>query len=396
MINSDLNEILRDKLYNYEEPVDADIWSGIQTKLARRARMRVVRKVCFYAGAAAAACLIAGLFLFRESDGSITPVTISSSPIIVADKAVSDYAVQDNAEVASESAAAADFPVRNAGNLNLIADGQPSNEDIIPMAEQVKNLENISAEVVTQQENTSSNNQQEIQEASAEVANNIPLGFWDEEEIVAEPKRHKSEISLSSNFASSSTSRGVGTIPMYAPSKLGESAAQTIPTPVEGDNKYYMPLSFGLQLKSRIAGDLSVGIGLNYTYIVTRYDSKINHFLYENTYNQLHYLGIPVNLYYDWSVGKSNLVDLYVFAGGAIEKCLDSRYVYGSNVIHDNVAGFQYSVNAGFGVEYWFVPRVAFYFDPSIAYYFNNNQPMNIRTAQPLQMHAEIGLRFKL
>lgn len=395
MINSDFDKTLRDRLYDLEEPVEADMWSAIQSKMAHRARMRVIRKVCLYVPAAAAACLVAGLFFFNDST---VPAESSNISSIVAQ---SNTAIPSNTiELVEPVQQSEQHHQEHFSNNSVVANiyaAKTGEEDVVPMTEQVKTLENVTAEAVSPKENTSTNNQQEIQEASAEAIYNIPPDFWDDPEDATKPDRRNTIISVSSNIASSSTSRGTGSMPMYAPSKLGERAAQTIPAPLrEGDTKYYMPLSFGINFKTAIAGDFSVGAGLSYTYIVTKYDAVLNTLLYENTYNQLHYIGIPVNFYYDWSVGESNLVNLYAFAGGAIEKCVDSRYVYGSNAVHDNVAGFQYSVNAGFGLEYWFIPRLALYFDPSIVYYFENNQPINIRTDQPLQMHAEVGLRFKL
>jgi len=389
MINTDFDKILRDQIYSYEEQVDADIWSGIQAKMARRARARIVRKVCLSTSVAAAACLVAGVFLFKGQNSQFETIGATSltadNTITVADTS-SDIL---NAGPAVESATV-EVSVKSIETTS-------AEDEIVPMEEQVKSLENMAAEVIIPTENTSSNiskNQQET-EATAEQTY-MPLGFWNDEDIVAKPKRHGSEISISSNFATSSTSSKMGGQPMYSPSSTGESAARAIPTPVTGDTKYYMPLTFGLQVKIPIYGQLSVGTGLTYSYIVTRYDATIGSKLYENSFNQLHYLGIPLNVYYDWSVGNSDQVNMYAFAGGAVEKCVDSRYIFGSNVVHDNVAGFQHSVNAGFGVEYWFIHGVGIYFDPSIAYYFPNNQPTNIRTDQPLQMRAEIGLRFKL
>ena len=82
--------------------------------------------------------------------------------------------------------------------------------------------------------------------------------------------------------------------------------------------------------------------------------------------------------------------------GGAAEKCIAQRYVYGSNTLREKVGGLQWSAQAGLGAEYWFAQRAGIYFDPSLVYYFDNSQPLSIRTQQPLQARFEVGLRFKL
>jgi len=50
----------------------------------------------------------------------------------------------------------------------------------------------------------------------------------------------------------------------------------------------------------------------------------------------------------------------------------------------------------GLGAEYWFVKHVGIAFKPSVAYYFDNNQPLSIRTQQPIQFNLELGLRFRM
>ena len=61
MENREFNEI-REKLYDVQVPVDADIWSGIESGLRRRR----IRRVLLYASSAAA-ILIAALFLFTAN-----------------------------------------------------------------------------------------------------------------------------------------------------------------------------------------------------------------------------------------------------------------------------------------------------------------------------------------
>ena len=397
MINTDFDKILRDKLYDCQEQVDADIWTGIQSRMASRARARAVRRICVWSAGAVAACLAAWLLLPSGGELSISSGGISNmtaeAPAVESHPVSSDIAEETlDIQVVSPS-----LPVHKVVSHNDFSYDKSEISETVSMEDQLKRLEELSGEAVIPEQKTPSSPQQEIQEVPAEMDTYIsPLDFWNENDdasLEKEDHRH-SFVSLSSNFASSSASKGTGNLPMYSPSKLGKESKSVIPTPT-GNHKYYMPLSFGIQAKIPVVGNLSAGIGLSYSYIVTKYDAVLNFELYENAYNQLHYIGVPVGLYYNLLAGRNNL-NIYAFAGGAVEKCIDSRYVFGSNAIHDDVAGLQYSVNAGFGVEYWLIPRIALYFDPSVVYYFDNNQPVNIRTDEPLQLHAEIGLRFKL
>ncbi len=53
-------------------------------------------------------------------------------------------------------------------------------------------------------------------------------------------------------------------------------------------------------------------------------------------------------------------------------------------------------MNGGLGAEFQVNRGAGIYFDPSIAYYFDNNQPLSIRSSQPLQFKFELGFRFHL
>ena len=61
-----------------------------------------------------------------------------------------------------------------------------------------------------------------------------------------------------------------------------------------------------------------------------------------------------------------------------------------------SVKGAQWSVNLGFGLEYYFCDFVGVFVDPSLVYYFDSSQPLSLRTEEPLQLKLDIGLRFQL
>ena len=71
--------------------------------------------------------------------------------------------------------------------------------------------------------------------------------------------------------------------------------------------------------------------------------------------------------------------------------------VNGSPIIHKEKAkGVQLSANVGIGVEFMLGKYVGLYVDPSLRYYFDNGQPKSIRTAQPLMLGFEMGIRARL
>jgi hypothetical protein len=88
----------------------------------------------------------------------------------------------------------------------------------------------------------------------------------------------------------------------------------------------------------------------------------------------------------------------YAYAGGAVEKCISDKYdVLNTSYIYKGKAsGVQLSATAGIGVEFLLGKHLGLYLDPSLRYYFDCGQPKSIRSAQPLMLGFEMGLRINL
>ena len=83
-----------------------------------------------------------------------------------------------------------------------------------------------------------------------------------------------------------------------------------------------------------------------------------------------------------------------------VEKAVQERFRVpdGDNEIRvgQQTGGVQLSAAAGFSVDFKIGKVVGIYFDPSLQYFFDCEQPVSIRTQQPLQMGFDLGLRFNL
>ncbi|MBO4571723.1 MAG: hypothetical protein J5699_07345 [Bacteroidales bacterium] len=396
MTENRFDEQIRKALEGYEVEPDAGIWEAIESTLARKARFRVIRRVAGYS-AAAAACLVAGLLLFNNGgETSLPAISDNTVAVNVPDPAAPEVPVIEVVkEPVSEPVKAA---VRKAPAV------------VPPIEEQISNFADAYADNTTPVEDEVTVSEPEtpatpvkmkpsVKEEKSVTASNID---WNA--ILAEEEEKSASLfdtpllAISSNIVSNSSRGGFSPDfgPGRSPSREGSKAAPGLPVPVD-EPTYYMPLSFGVQLKLPISRTFSVGIGADYSYIVTRFASLVNGELFNDTYSQLHYVGVPVGVYAN--LLQNRTTDVYLSFGGAMEKCVGSRYVYGSHVSSGSVPGLQFSAMAGIGVEYWFLPSVGCYLDPSLVYYFanqNNPQPLSIRTAEPLQIRFEAGLRFRL
>ncbi len=391
MDNTELDKLLRDKLESYTENVDESLWTNIAGRLDVRHRRRVIMRFAL-GSVAAAACLLLGIFLFngdQSGNDLVAPTVVAvNSPVETApevsvqtEKAIPPMVEQIKAFAgrtayvekkdvpATEGEAAEDAPVEVIAVTadNVVADNSVAEKKAEKAVEPAEENKVVDSKYSS-------------------------LGYWDEEPV-AKAKTRNTSFTISSNVASVASEGGFmyNMAPSHSASTTGSIASSI--EQVSGAD-YSMPLSFGLQVRYALSDRISVGTGISYTYLESTFDALVNKEAFKSTSSQLHYFGIPVNIYYDFARAKK--VNFYATVGGAVEKCVKFRYVYGSNVLSDNVKGMQLSASLGVGLEYKFIPRLSVYFDPSVSYYFDNDQPLSIRTSQPFQMNFQLGFRFWL
>ena len=137
-----------------------------------------------------------------------------------------------------------------------------------------------------------------------------------------------------------------------APDKTGIEETSTKST-------YGIPVSAGLGVKIGLSPRWAVGIGANYTMLTRTFYGKYTKVNPDGTIasstssdirNTQHYVGIPVNAYYN--IISQDRVSLYAYGGGSVEKCISDDYnVLSTAISHkEKVDGLQFSANAGFGV----------------------------------------------
>jgi opacity protein-like surface antigen len=225
---------------------------------------------------------------------------------------------------------------------------------------------------------------------------------WPEDE--PEAKKRPMTFTLSgitgSNNPQSKGDAGAIRKPTYttAPTRTGVAESSEKST-------YGIPLSVGAGIRIGLSEKWSVGIGIDYTllsrkfygtYIKVNEKGEIQNPTYSNIRNNQHYIGIPVNFFYN-IIDNSHL-NFYAFAGGSVEKCVADTYaLINTSIVHrEDIKGVQVSAAAGLGVEFLVGKHLGLYVDPRIRYYFNCRQPKSIRTEQPLMAGVEMGFRIRL
>lgn len=168
------------------------------------------------------------------------------------------------------------------------------------------------------------------------------------------------------------------------------------------ESVYGIPLSFGLGARIYLSNRFSLGTGVNYS-LLTRsfngsYTAPGKERVSGDIRHTIQYIGVPLNLYYD--ILDTDVLQFYVFGGGAAEKALSNKYVIkgesGPENYSTTVKDLQWSAGLGLGVQFRLTDHVGLYLDPSARYYFDCNQPKSIRTKKPFTFGFEAGLRFDL
>ena len=387
---NEFDQMMKSILDEGREEVPASVWEGVSAGLDKAEKHKTVvlwwRRAA--AGAAVAAAVAVGVIFNHTPQQELVPQAGDSGMIAVAEPAEEIVAEETEIVIPDMIAEAEPVvkPVRNAAiktadeAIEVVTDVAPADEipvDVAPADKAPADEKEVETEKVYFPED------------------------WGEET----PER-KADVSLvlsglaSTNDAQSQNRMG----PMKAPS-VNPAPKKTGITETSTKSTYGIPVSFGAGVKIDFNERWSLGVGANYTLLARKFYGKytkvteaggIENSISSDIRNTQHFVGIPVNAYYN--IISKDRINLYAYAGGTVEKCVSDNYnVLGTSIYHKEKAeGVQLSADAGIGVEFMLGKHMGLYIDPSLRYYFDCGQPKSIRTVQPLMFGFEMGFRFRL
>lgn len=383
-------EQLRRKLADYEEPVPADLWAGIEASLPQRKSHLVVVWSRWIAVAAVFAGLIySGSYLFNQEG-------LPMESEIVA-KIETPKVGTPKEEVAKVDDPKAMAPKLLASEPKLLSKQQDAyQEDEILQTEAI---EPVSAE--SHQE-----------EQTPEHQDLIPQPLPDEKEVLRKLDDELSRKSVSSHsgiglglyaqngFGNGMNSNGVLMSPgliadyNYANSLSRSDRERIYLANYEERQKHYQPISFGLVANLPISSRFSLSSGLVYTRLRSDFTSIMVGNV-QTTEQTLYYIGIPLSAQYRLWQFKG--LKLYVSAGGQADYNLKAKQSL--NGISQDISRdrWQFSVHGALGLEYDFIPQLGIYVEPGAKYYFDNGSRVdNYFKDKPLGFNLQLGLRLNL
>ena len=393
--NIEQDQLFRSILEDGVEPVPAQVWDRIEADLDTIAQRR--RTVLWFRrtaiGMAAAAALALGLFFDYGSEENLVSPTASEGMIAVVE---TDKPETEDIHEAFETAKAPKLVAMAKTESRQASYGTDTESPLtVTDVTVAQTSENIPAEPQKKESRS-------VKPEKPAQDNQDYSDAW----LYEAPSRQKKGISLtvSGITGTNSTQNSNRVNPMMrpgisaAPEKTGIKETST-------NTSYGIPVSAGAGIRIGFAPKWSVGIGLNYSLLTRKFygtytqvgnNNAILKDISSDIHETQHYIGVPVNLYYD--IVENDRVSLYAYAGGTAEKCIADKFqVMDTDITHtEKIKGMQLSTDIGIGVEFLLGKHLGIYLDPSLRYYFDNDQPKSIRTAQPLMFGFEMGLRARL
>jgi hypothetical protein len=421
--NDQIKDFLRSKLDNYEVPVADNIWQRIDDTLSRSARMRVIRRRWILSGAAAVLAIVIGSTYLLKSP--------SNNPsILMTDK----KAMTENIPAASTNAE------QNTQNKSISIDKKEVQPLIVSTemkkpnknhtkkpflrSQHFKNEENIKLETYLINSIEKETEEKLLATDSEDKTDNDEM-FYEIEQIaaqnyltLAESKEEKPlTLALNTKGGLTSTNRTMNSPVTLRSAEVAHNFAKSnfILASQElsddaSDNVSQMthsqPVSVGLTISKPLTEKLSLESGLVYTYLYSKAKNTSNIYRKKET-QQLHYLGIPVNL--NFNLVSFGNADLYLSLGGMIEKDVYGKYNYLDNRILNELNSEsevkvserirqpnpQLSINAGVGISYPVWNNLYLYGKIGGGYYFDaDNKWSTIYSDEKIILDLNIGLRI--
>ena len=391
------DDLMRSLLSQNEEEVPPHIWEGISSELDRidAAKTKKVHLLWFcrtVVAAAAAAALVVGSLVDWSGNGDIIPNPTDSHMIAVAEgtSVHMDNPLSETSQIVEISVpylADAKEEVSKA-IVKAIHDAE-----VVEIVKEAEEKQAVSNEVPKGTESVK----------NTETVSEMWPADWEDDEIEKTRRKHNTAIVLS-GIAGTNGVKKSGLGPLRSPS-ISTTRPKTGVEQKSSESTYGLPVSAGAGVKIDLNDRWSLGVGANYTILTRKFfgtytrvnsEGSIETSISSDIRNIQQYVGIPVNMFY--TLVRNEYMNFYTYAGGTFEKCISDKYdiLNTEHIYTGSVSGVQTSANIGLGMEFMLGRHVGLYMDPSLRYYFNCRQPKSIRTAQPLMLGIEMGLRFNL
>lgn len=454
-MNNDWTDRLRDRMADYEMPVGDELWANIEQSLAQDevfankndhsnhgvARSVVMRR--FSIAASIAALLAGSAYVYFHPWNEVAEKEVAAifdkGPKTFIDKRQTAVPKDSQAAISDNSQKSISANGQNAmskDGLQTLSGGGQNRNNILAQSNSVELVSSESAlslDLDTQSSARSVNEKSETvpSSRSSRKVNSLITSEGDvmssaqngrrtvlaqssmDEELGRKDKHHRGGLKLQlygENGFIGKTSGGNSPVlmssmpssdPVYYDKNIkianffDERYMAMIPTAdLYEETKHHQPISVGMQVGFHLLTKLKLSTGLVYTKVSSDFISGVSDTRTVST-QDLHYIGIPLNLSY--SVWEYKGLHTYVTAGGEGAVNIKNHTETDGEVKESKRDKMQWSTNASVGIQYDFIPQLGVYVEPGMKYYFDNgSQIENIFKDKKLNFNIQFGLRFNI
>lgn len=423
-MNRDWTGKLKDRLQDYEEEAPEGLWNAISGSMTVRKRKRTAAYV-ISAMSVAAAVLLAVYF----STGRFS----TNDTVHVQDLVAQQTPGTSAGTSSATSGIQQEYDAGNARDMDMAVVAVKSAASAIPYTEDtVREIPvNSGKDSQSMDTGTDSGKDDEVKaDSGRRSAKDAGYGseFNERNALAADispEKKRKNRGTLHASISASNlagTSRNYSAYAGLASASIlssrqsdetkeshGSVLLKSAPAPAAQENasetrteiRHRQPVRAGVSVRYDFSDRWGIETGLAYSLLSSSIYSSNGGSSYRTEQN-LHYIGIPLQLSYDFLQLK--WFSMYVNAGGMMEKCVygrsDTDYLYGGQTMSSSgrkvsIKPLQWSLNAAVGAEFHFSPLVGIYVEPGLSYFFDDKSDVStIYKDKPLNFNLELGIRF--
>lgn len=451
-MSNDWTNKLRDRLTDYQEPVTDDLWAAIQQSLAQQksdivsigksvdsldghsnhqsnAKEVVFRR--FSIAAALAALAVGGTYIYLNPTKSNEP--IAQATVLQEDSSTSKGALHEN-QSSEHNQASQEY---SSDNTDTDSPSRLGDDTFTKYSKRVKKQLGIQTSLLDgegsklftqnldndkQNDNRQDQNRDKVQSRSKKSLEGNPEMLA----MAASPSSYAIQESNARRYQSSSWSvqlygeNGVvgsknsnGFDAAFVPSNNASGpvypgnftdafysvmAIRALSGTPSADYyekvKHHFPISVGVQVGWGVTECLRINTGVVYTNVSSDFiNSSYN--TTQVTTQTLHYVGVPVNISYDF--WQTKRFKTYVTVGGEADFNVKNHTESDGEVMASKHDRTQWSANASLGAQFDIIPQLGIYVEPGAKYYFDNgSQIENTFKDKKLNFNLQFGLRWNI
>lgn len=390
-------DAVKDSIESIEEPLPEGMWDSVAADMAATARRRKVLRISL-GGIAAAAAVMAGIFLIMPQDGDNAGVTLLAESNAVRQTTEAAPAAAGPVDMQAEEPAVESKPSRLAAATPEATEEAPA-ATALPAAEpaaQEPAVQKPAVQKPAAQEptTTSAPKSVPVRDLLAELSEPVP-SFEPE----PEPEHHSRLLAAGLNFATgggSGTSGSAGHIStsLAAAEEPAFATRAGISDNHSGYRAQYahnMPVNFGISLSIGLTERLSLETGLNYAYHSALRNTYLNDYLMGSDRQEIHFAGIPLGLRF--SAVEMHRASLYLYGGVMTQKCIYASW-NGSHLLIDPVV-LSSELSAGF--QYQLAGPMYLYIEPGVTHAsVSGESSYTMYNDAPWNFNLKGGLRFSI